>query len=344
MNMKKHLDALRNGLTLITMLGFITSACSSSDDSPASPDGGANGSHDAGNTETDSGASSGGSDQVVGTFTITSIAPTDTEPDGHTTVLGKVYDGPTPSQVVWEAGMKSGSCQLSTPRVPFCNTPCGGSAVCVEDDQCQAYPTAHDVGAVKVSGVKTSAGASEFTMNPISNTYQPSGDTKLPFPAFAEGDAISVSAAGGDYKAFTIEAHGVGTLKLGKDTYALERNKELALTWTAGKSASASVHVKLDISHHGGTKGMIECDTSDSGSLSIGADLIGALLDLGVAGFPTIVVTRHDDGTASIAPGKVQLTVVSSVETAVTVPGLSSCSGDSECPSGQKCQADLTCK
>jgi len=102
--------------------------------------------------------------------------------------------------------------------------------------------------------------------------------------------------------------------------------------------------VKLDISHHGGSKGMIECDTDDDGALDIPSELVTSLLDLGAAGYPTIIVTRHSDGSTRIAPGFVHLSAASSVEKAVGVPGLSSCNEDTDCLMGKTCQSDLSCK
>jgi hypothetical protein len=286
-----------------------------------------------------------GAKQVVGTFTVSLVAPSTDDSSGHTSLVGKVYDGPSPAQVVWESSGESGDCHLSKPRVPFCSTPCGGSAVCVEDDQCQDYPTAHSVGTVQVSGVKTTSGATEFSLDPIAKTYQPSGDIALPFPAFAEGDAIRLAAKGGDFSAFTLSAKGVAPLELAVGDLALARNTALQLAWTAaGASATSRIHVKLDISHHGGSKGMIECDSDDDGSLDISSELITSLLDLGAAGYPTIIVTRHSGGSAQIAPGTVNLTVSSIVEKAVGVPGLASCNDDTECPTGKTCQSDLSCK
>jgi hypothetical protein len=325
-------------------------ACGSSDtssDTPSPTDGGS------GAPEGNGGTSGGGSsapspgdpNTVVGTFTASLIAPSETEPSGHTSFVGKVYDRATPAQIVWEEAKTSGSCRLSTPRVPFCNTPCGGSAVCVDDDKCQDYPTAQTVGTVTVTGIKTSRGGTEFSMDPVAKTYQPPASVQLPFPAFDEGTALDLQAAGGDLKAFTISAKGVAALALDSAELKLSRADALPLRWTAAKSASASsVHVKLDISHHGGSKAMIECDSNDSGSLDIAAELIAALLDKGYAGFPTIIVTRHNDGSAQLDHGKVQLVASSQVERAVVVPGLASCSEDDQCPSGQKCQSDLTCK
>jgi hypothetical protein len=286
-----------------------------------------------------------GADQLVGTFTISLVAPSPGDPSGHTSLVGKVYDGPTPAQVIWESASQAGDCQLSKPRVPFCSTPCGGSAACVEDDQCQDYPTAHSVGTVQVSGVKTTSGAKDFALSPVANTYQPSGDIALPFPAFAEGEAIRLAAKGCDLPAFTLSAKGVAPLDLSADDLALARGSALHLAWTAaGTSAASRIHVRLDISHHGGSKGMIECDSDDDGSLDVASELISSLLDLGAAGYPTIIVTRHNDGSAQIAPGTVKLTVSSSVEKAVGVPGLDSCNDDTDCPTGKTCQSDLSCK
>jgi hypothetical protein len=319
----------RSTPTLLLMAAALAGCpSSSSDHGPSTPD------------QADAGAT-----QVVGTFTISLVAPSANDSSGHTSLVGKVYDGPTPAQVVWETASESGDCQLSKPRVPFCSTPCGGSAACVEDDQCQDYPTAHSVGTVQVSGVKTTSGANDFSLDPVANTYQPSGAVALRFPAFAEGDAIRLAAKGGDFSAFTLSAKGVAPLELAQRDLTLARNTALQLSWTAaGASAASRIHVKLDISHHGGSKGMIECDADDDGSLEIASELITSLLDLGAAGYPTIIVTRHSGGSAQIAPGTVNLLISSSVEQAVSVPGLASCNDDTDCPTGKTCQSDLSCK
>jgi hypothetical protein len=295
----------------------------------------------------DAGTSGGdaGVQAVVGSFTISLVAPTGNDSSGHTTLVGKVYDGPTPAQVIWQVAQEIESCRLSTPRVPFCSEPCGGSAVCVEDDMCQPYPTAHSVGTVRVTGVKTTSGANEFAMEPVAKTYQPPAGVQLPFPAFEQGDAIRVEAKGGDFSAFSLAARGVSPLELADNKLALERGSPFELAWSpSGALGVSQIHVKLDVSHHGGTKGMIECDADDNGALSIAPELVTALLDLGAAGYPTVIVTRHSDGSSRIAPGLVNLSVASIVEKDVQIPGLASCTSNSECPSGQKCQSDLTCK
>ncbi len=72
--------------------------------------------------------------------------------------------------------------------------------------------------------------------------------------------------------------------------------------------------------------------------------MIERLANLGVAGFPTIVVTRVSVGSAVIRAGRIDLTVYSDVERSVEVPGLVSCTDDSQCSGGSSCQSDLTCK
>lgn len=283
---------------------------------------------------------------LVGTFLVSLVAPdTATGSAGYTSVVGKVSSGPTPSQVIYTESSSSGACKLMKPRVPFCNQACTGGAVCVEDDTCQSYPTAKSVGTVKATGIKTTAGATEFSMSPVANNYQPTGGVSCPFPAFAEGDAIKLESSGGDYAPFTLSSKGISPLSLNSTGLKLQSGQALSLSWTPPGVAGSTISVKLDISHHGGTKGMIQCDADDTGSLTIAASLITELLNLGTAGFPTIIVTRTAPvGSAVIAPGRVDLTISSTVEQAVEVPGVVSCKDTSECPAGQTCQSDLTCK
>lgn len=287
---------------------------------------------------------------LVGQFQISLVAPQPATANaeataGHTAVVGKVYDGPTPSLVVWEESAQAGACRLLTPRVPFCATACGVAAACVADDRCQSYPSARSVGVVAVAGVRTSSGASAFTMEPVANAYQPAADLTLPYPAFDEGAPLRLQTSGGAFAPFALESVGVSPLVLTDHALVLRQGQPLALSWNPpGPQGGAGVHVTLDISHHGGTKGKLECETADTGSLELPSTLVTELLSLGVAGFPTIVVRREARGTATIAAGRVDLLVFSEVEQAVEVPGLTSCTDNEQCPPGESCQPDLSCR
>lgn len=289
-------------------------------------------------------ASTGDPDSPVGTFAIDLVAARDQTP-AYTSLVGIVYDGPQPYPVIWEQADQSGDCVLLTPRVPFCETPCGGSALCVEDDECQAYPSKQDVGTVHVSGLETEDGDSTFDISPIASTYQIPASISLVYPPFAEGDSLSLQADGSDFtSAFTLTTTGIAPLTLTSADPDLQPNTAVELTWTApATETGATVSVKLDISHHGGTQGKIECAGDDDGSMTIDASLITQLLDLGAAGYPTIVVNREATGSAVISAGRVDLDVTSSIERPVTVPGIVSCTGDEDCDDGQTCRDDLTC-
>lgn len=332
-----------SGLICASVVGIYALGCSSNGEgtstSSSSSGGGGSG-----------GEGTGDPTILVGSFQVKLIAPVPATPNtpevpGSTAILGKVYDGPTPAQIIWEKALEEGVCKLLTPRVPFCSTPCGGSAVCVENEQCQPYPTAHSAGTVTVKGLHPESGGDSFTMDPIVNGYQAPAAVKLPYPAFSEGEVISFSASGDFYAPFTVSSVGISPLVFGSQAITVESGKPLPISWTApGKSGQTRIYVKLDISHHGGTKGMIECDADDTGSMELPAALVTKLLELGVAGFPTIIVARRASGSTTITQGRVDLVISSQIEQPVEIPGLTSCTDDPDCPMGQTCQSDLTCK
>lgn len=317
-------------------------ACSSGEDDPGRTDGGA----DAGRGD----VGSGDPEVLVGTFQVRLVAPVEASPGvdpvpGFTTVYGKVYDGPTPATVIWEEVQKSGECTLLTPRVPFCNTPCGGSAACVDDDVCQAYPTARSVGLVTVTGLFSTDGPVDLEMRPVSNNYQNPANVELAYPAFSEGQVIGLTAAGDLLPGFTVNAPGIAPLTLSDAELRLVAGQPLSLSWGAPKDpAGSKILVKLDISHHGGTKGKIECEAADDGALEIPGAMIGQLLALGVAGFPSVTLTRRSVASTPIAVGRVDLAISADQDRAVLIDGLTSCTEDGDCSNGATCQPDLTCR
>jgi len=301
-------------------------------------------------TETETATGSSDPDVLIGTFQVQlneekPASNGDPGTPASTSVLGKMYDGAYPAQIVWEVDSFEGDCRLLTPRVPFCSTPCGGTAVCVEDETCQDYPKAHSAGAVTIEGLETTDGATSITMCPIANNYQVPVGTTLKYPAFDSGGAIDLHAAGDYFGAFDLTTKGIAQLVITSDTPHLAPDQPVILAWESGaEDPDLTIHVKLDISHHGGTKGMIECDLGDTGGVEIPGALVTKLLTLGVAGYPTVIVTRQRKGSKAIPPGRVELVIASIVERTVTIDGLVSCTDTSECPQGQMCQSDLTCK
>jgi hypothetical protein len=263
---------------------------------------------------------------------------------GYTSVLGRIYNGPNPSSIAWKQVAAAGSCKLFTPKAPFCDPGCGSGAACVEDGKCQDFAKAIGAGRVSVKGIKARSGATEFVMDPVLNSYQPPSGTILELPPFVEGAAVTFSATGDTgISAFSVTANGISPMSMLHDSLVLAAGKPIILEWTPAKVTSASmVSVLVDVSHHGGSKGKIECEGPDNGTLEIAATLVDQLKALGVSGFPKVETTRK--ATATNTDVKVDLVLESQVVTPLSIPGLVSCFDDEGCPGGQKCQSDLQCK
>lgn len=288
----------------------------------------------------------GGSTAVVGTFTVKLVAanPTTGNP-AHTEFGGTVYDAPPNEPIVWDLLNQQGGCRLLEPRTPFCDQ-CADTEDCVENNVCRPKPQSHSVGTLTVSGLSTSDGSTEFSVNPIPPKFDYTATAQILYPPCAEGAQVKVSASGGDYTPFELSALGIAPLELlGSDPLPMESGKALRLEWTPkGPAGDSKIEVKVDISHHGGAKGKIECTVDDTGSLEIAEPLVTGLIALGYSGWPTVVVTRRSLGSASIQPGQVELRISSSVERNLSLPGLTSCNTDDDCPPGQRCQEAHMCK
>jgi hypothetical protein len=119
---------------------------------------------------------------------------------------------------------------------------------------------------------------------------------------------------------------------------AIESGKDFTLTWTAGAVADARIGLEFDLSHHGGSKGRLICDTADSGSLKVAGTLIKSLMDLGVTGFPKAEVKRVFTGKSTVGTGTAEIRLRSNLDYEVTIPGLKSCNNNGDCTAPETCQ------
>jgi hypothetical protein len=286
--------------------------------------------------QTPTGGTSG--TDVVGAFNVILTAASANQP-AATSVSGAVFDGPSPSNIAWDLSKTSGDCNLHKARAPFCDPGCIGGDVCVDGGRCMPLPVAQNVGTVTVRGL----GSGEITLEGIANIYDLPIDLTLPFPPAAEGAELSLSASSGIYGPFSITSHAVAPLTV-PSTFSMERGKAMQVTWTLpGQPSLARMRVYVDISHHGGTKGKIECDVADNGSLNIDAALVNGLLDMGVAGFPKTELHRYTQGNATVSKGVVRLEVDASVTRPLSIVGFTSCNSDADCPTGKACQPNALC-
>lgn len=259
--------------------------------------------------------------------------------EGFTAVQGRVLSGVVPINVRAVAAQE-GECRLLRGRTLFCDPACGASETCGENGVCIPYPIARNVGSVSVRGLKA-----DLTLTPNSARFYSSGASGLPYPGFDEGANIKLQASGADVPAFTLRGQGVGALTVSEEDITLERGKPVTVSWTPSASPGAArIHILVDLAHHGGIAASLECDgLADTGSYSIPAGLLSQLLDVGVAGFPKLTVSRRSADSVDTSAGCVDLLVLSQVEREVIIPGLESCSSDEDCPTGKTCQVDLTC-
>jgi len=319
----------------VVVLFFWSVACAPATESAR--DGSAETGKDAGSVAPDGG-------RLLGGFSL-STSPS----DRTASVTGQVWGGEIPALLQWTKVATVGDCTFVTPNAPFCSTSCG-TGVCVATDTCQAKPSRISVGDVTVSGVKTETGATTFTLAKTSS-HAYSSVAGLTYPPFAENDAVRFSASGGDSAAFDLETKGIAPLDVTTHDILISSGSNAVVKWTAAQGGNSTVTVLLDLSHHGGTKGQIRCETADDGTLQIDSSLITSLLNLGATGSPWIVITRKAEGKAAIALGNVSLSLTSEVTEVVDVPGIVSCSQAEDggartldggsCPTGQTCLTSL---
>jgi hypothetical protein len=345
-------------LALSLSAGLASSACSDSGgDNPTSGPGGSGGTAGSGGAggsggsgatggstggaggsggATGGSAGAGGSGVDAGTglsgaFTVT--LKNDMDP-AFTDFVGQIYSGPQPPAEILTVDSEEAGCKLMVPKPPFCMGGCG-TGVCVAENVCIQRPTIVGVGTAVVTGFKDG----EFSIpQPDNKIYQ--ALPTLPANACSEGDALQIKT-----DKFTLQGKCIAPFEIlsGMAKIPVKKDMPVKLTWKPPAQAGMSrVLIDLDISHHGGKKGEINCEVPDTGSFDIPATLATKLINLGVAGFPTIVVQRISATPSDTEPG-VKLQVLSGVEREVDT-GVVSCTGDMDCPPGQKCQPDLTCK
>ena len=264
---------------------------------------------------------------------------------GTTNVSGELFDGPTPSNIIWEIDTVVGNCRLLKKRIPFCNTPCPSKYICVEDDSCVPFPSNMTVDTVTVKGLKTSNGKLSFIMYPVGNNYAP--DDGILYPPCAEGDSVTFMAQGNSVaSACTLTARGISPLKMLNDSIVVSDSQPVTLKWIPpGIPRISTIFILIDISYHGGTSGKIECECPDSGSVTIPAVLLDKLKTLGLSGFPSVEISRLSTGAN--ATGNTKLVIESIATMALRIPGVISCTDSTECPnnpSGRKCGSDFRCQ
>jgi hypothetical protein len=297
------------------------------------------------------GAGSGASGGLLGGFKVNlSRADAITSSQGFTTVHGSVYESARPPIGAWNTEDEQSGCVLLTPRPLLCSPACGAGQTCVEDDSgvhCVMLSRSTSAGTLRITGLATVDGPAELRVEPTVTTSSVSYQSAtLPENALAEGAEVRIEASGGTFEPFELRATGIATLEVADAEFPLERGSSASLRWTPpAEPEIGRIQITLDISHHGGLKGQIECNVADTGSFEIPADMVTALIDLGVAGYPTIGITRLARGTTDVARGTVELVVYSGTERPVTIPGLVSCMGPADCAEGQTCDlSDYTCK
>lgn len=330
----------QNWLLAIALLALpALFACSSTEPGAAS-----GGTSSTGGSATNGGSSTGGSStggangggangSLVGNIAVKLFSDQD-----YSTVIGKIFDGPQPVANpligALEVSQEAAGCQLLVPKNAMCEPSCGSTGACTATNKCTPNPTAVSVGTLHVQGL-----GMDLSLTPISNGY--SGPT-LPYPPCAEGSDVKIQADS------SISATGkciAGLTLSGPDPIPVKSGMPAKFSWVApGQAGISRIQIVLEVSHHGGYKGEIDCDVPDTGSFEIPAALVTALVSRGLAGYPTVAVTRVSTAAAAAQPG-VKLLVSSSLERAVDTGVISCGIGDTMCPSGTACDdATKICK
>lgn len=254
--------------------------------------------------------------------------------DTFTGVQAQVFDAPNPARFV-DTLQSVGECRWVKSPARVCDPSCAVGQTCGLDNTCVATPIAQDVGTITIEGM-----AADVTMPPRAPAYFYNFTGTLPHPGFAAGAGLRATVDGTALLGWGIEAlAGVpATLNVAAD-------QPLVVQWTAPASAGpARIELSVNVNGHGLVGSHVECVVADTGSYSIPASLVSALLDDGTSGFPTLTVRRTTTDSAARGATCIEFDVRDEAVVDLIIPGVISCNSNDDCTAPATCQTDLTCR
>lgn len=256
--------------------------------------------------------------------------------EDYASVSGSVADGVVPTDVLTEL-LTEGDCTIWRRENPFCDGGCDPGFTCDLGGSCVPYPTNQAVGTVSIGGL-----AAAVSMEPVEPgaTYF---DTSLPNPPWSAGAVSTLQSGGGAHDPFTL--HGVTPIEMSLESpdWLLVPGEDLTVTWVPGPAgARTEIALGLRIDQHGLTPSTLRCVFADTGTGTVPASVLDALIDVGLTGYPNGLLTRQTiDSTDLSGGGCVELRLQSSRLAGVEIEGYTPCRRDEDCPDGEECNEVL---
>lgn len=254
---------------------------------------------------------------------------------------GSLANGVVPAHVP-DVVKTQGDCILYQPPSLSCDPPCGPNERCDRSGKCIAAPRNQDLGKVYVRGM-----SKDLDIEPKEPGFHYVNEGTLPHPVTKGSQELQLFVSDAPGGALALHAYGIEALEGTPTKVKLEKGKDLDLVWTAAKDSERSkMLLSLNVNNHGAAASWITCAVPDTGSYALPGELIMALFDAGVSGFPSLEFNRVSIDSKSLsgdADACLEFAVQSPVTIDVEVPGLVSCKDDSDCPEGQSCKDDLSC-
>jgi len=220
-----------------------------------------------------------------------------------------LFDGPEspPEEPVAQAG----ACAFYEHALGPCDESCDGDCGGASPGICLPYPTYASAGDISVTGLEEDLELQFVEPGFYVPETQPMGDL------FQPGASIRVTAPGGDFPAFEMEARGVADLDDDFPTMVLDDDRDHVVTWRAGGDEATGFRLVLRTGWHGGPyEMMLLCEAPDEGQLEIPRELIRMLprfgLDATLAPHPS-EAARFTRRVAETELGTVELLVAHTV-------------------------------
>ncbi len=218
-----------------------------------------------------------------------------------------------------EVAMSEGSCRYLKKVTTVCDPGCGPDEFCDASSQCVKSPEGVSPGTLSIKGL-----GETIHIEPASfakGVYD--GPSPLDADLFDENDAIGARFSDDTYSAESVGVNGVAPMdrELTDAGFEMLDGEDAVLTWTAGPNPDACIRVVINgsnIVHGAPLEDIIECETTDNGSLTIPRALVEAFPGgetlLVTEGFdwPHSELTRYSRSRMSTKHGEAELLVRSS--------------------------------